>query len=87
LTDIPDASGKKYRREIIELAPKKAMAGSTTSTRTHHRQDRTQDHLHPARRRRRAGSRHLQKMSGGAMLNKLRIGPNCCWRPAWCCCC
>ena len=34
LTDVPDANGKKYRREIIELAAKsRARAGSTTSTR------------------------------------------------------
>ena len=42
LTDVPDANGKKYRREIIELAdPVRERAGSTTSTRSDHRQDRS----------------------------------------------
>jgi hypothetical protein len=50
LTDVPDANGKKYRREIIELAAAK-------------RQDRAEDHLHPAGRRRGAGSRFVQEVN------------------------
>jgi len=67
LTDVPDANGKPYRREIINLAQKKRQGlGRLPVQEPGERQDRTEDHLHPAGGRRGAGSGHLQKIGGTA---------------------
>ncbi len=66
LTDVPDANGKKYRREIIDLAAAKGKGWVDYQYKNpDHRQDRTEDDLHPAGRRRGAGSRHLQEVMRG----------------------